>query len=287
MIVSTVAACREAVSAARKSGKSIALVPTMGGLHVGHTSLIEHAKADGHYVVVTIFVNPTQFGPNEDYRAYPRDLHADARLADAAGAELVLAPPVEEIYTPRDEIRVRPGSLADNLCGPFRPGHFDGVLTVVAKLFNIVQPDAAYFGQKDAQQAVLIARMAEDLKFPIRVVVCPIVREADGLACSTRNQYLAPAQRAQATSLYRALCSAREHIARGERSTGRLVAEMRKVLDDAGPCRIDYIAIVDPVTLRDVDMIERDVLIALAVRIGSARLIDNMVVEAPARTDPR
>jgi len=279
--VATIAECRAAVAAARAAGRRVGLVPTMGGLHAGHASLIERSRAGGDFVVVSIFVNPTQFGPNEDFSAYPRPVENDALLSAEAGCELLFSPAASEIYGPGDETRVRPGRLAEGLCGPFRPGHFEGVCTVVAKLFEIVRPDVAYFGQKDAQQAVIIRRMAADLKMGIAIEVCPIVREADGLAMSTRNQYLSPPQRAQAASLYRALCAGRDRIEAGERRAGQVVAAMRRVLDEAGPCKIDYIAIVDPETLEEVDPVDRRVMLALAVRLEGARLIDNLVTGRP------
>ncbi len=259
----------------------------MGGLHAGHASLIERSRAAGDFVVVSIFVNPTQFGPNEDFSAYPRPVENDRRLCEEAGCDVVFGPPASEMYEAGDETRVRPGRLAEGLCGPFRPGHFEGVCTVVAKLFEIVRPDVAYFGQKDAQQAVIIRRMVADLKMGIAIEVCPIVREADGLAKSTRNQYLSPPQRVQAASLYRALCAGRDRIAAGERRAGLVVAEMRRVLDEAGPCRIDYIAIVDPETLEEVDPVDRRVMLALAVRLEGARLIDNLLVESSLSLDQR
>lgn len=276
----TIEATRRAVAAARAAARTIGYVPTMGGLHAGHRSLIERASRDGHFVVLSIFVNPTQFGPGEDYRGYPRDPDADAALARSAGCDLVFAPTVEEMYGPRDETRVRPGRLAEGLCGAFRPGHFEGVCTVVARLFLIVQPDVAYFGQKDAQQAAIVRAMADDLKFPLRIEVCPIVREPDGLACSTRNAYLAPEHRAQAASLHRALCAGRDLLASGERRSGLILLEMRRVLDAAGSCKVDYLAIVDPHTLVDVSDVQGRVMLALAVRIGGARLIDNLLVDA-------
>lgn len=276
--VSTIAECRAAVALARRAGRRVGFVPTMGGLHAGHASLIERSRSAADFVVVSIFVNPTQFGPNEDFSAYPRPVENDARLCIEAGCELLFSPPASEIYGPGDETRVRPGRLAEGLCGPFRPGHFAGVCTVVAKLFEIVRPDVAYFGQKDAQQAVIIRRMVADLKMGIAIEVCPIVREADGLAMSTRNQYLSPEQRRQAASLYRSLCAGRDRIGAGERRAGLVVAAMRRVLDEAGPCKIDYIAIVDPETLEEVDPVDRRAMMALAVRLEGARLIDNLVV---------
>jgi len=258
----------------------------MGGLHAGHSALIRRARDAGNFVVVSVFVNPTQFGPGEDYLRYPRDLAADAECARRDGCDLIFAPSVAEMYPPGDYVRVEPGPLADRLCGPFRPGHFAGVCTIVGKLFNIVRPDAAYFGAKDYQQAEIVRALIADLNIPIRLVICPTVREHDGLACSTRNAGLSPAQRRQAPALFAALCVGRDLILSGERSAGRLVAAMRRVIDDAGPCRIDYMAVADPETLTDVAVVSGPVLLAAAIRLGSpesgvTRLIDSLLVDPP------
>jgi len=276
--VKSVAECHAQLKQARAAGRRVGFVPTMGGLHAGHASLIRRSRENRDFVVVSVFVNPTQFGAGEDFSQYPRNFEQDERLCDTSGCDVLFAPEVREIYPPGDETRVRPGRLADRLCGPFRPGHFEGVCTVVARLFNIVQPEVAYFGQKDAQQAVIIRRMVADLMFPTRIEVCPIVREPDGLAMSTRNAYLKPAERKQAASLYRGLMTGRDLILGGELNAGRIAAAMRRVLDDAGPCRIDYISIVNTETLEELDEIVRPVMLALAVRLESARLIDNLVV---------
>lgn len=280
MTVKTVAEARAAVAAARRAGRTIGFVPTMGALHRGHVSLMEAARADKHFTVVSIFVNPTQFGPREDLSKYPRPFEADNATCKEAGADLVFVPGHAEIYPPGDQTRVRPGRLAEALCGPFRPGHFEGVCTVVARLFNIVQPDAAYFGQKDAQQLAIIRRMTLDLRLPIEIVACPIVREPDGLAMSSRNAYLAPEDRMRSLCLYRALCAGREALIGGERSTGRIVAKMQAVIAAAGNVQIDYLSLVDPVTLEDIgESRPKGVLIAGAVRVGGTRLIDNMLVD--------
>lgn len=276
--VSTVAACRSSVREARKTGRRIGFVPTMGGLHEGHASLIRRSREAGDFVAVSIFVNPTQFGAGEDYSRYPRPIENDTRICVESGCDLLFAPSVEEVYPPGDETRIRPGRLADGLCGPFRPGHFEGVCTVVARLFNIVQPDTAYFGQKDAQQAVIIRRMTADLMFPTRIEVCPIVREPDGLAMSTRNNYLSPEQRKKATGIYRGLKAGESLIKSGERSAGKVVVAIRSVLDDAGPFKVDYISAVDPETLREQDTIAPPVMLAIAARLENARLIDNLIV---------
>ncbi len=274
---------RQAVAAARTAGLRVGFVPTMGALHRAHLSLVEAARRDCGFVAVSIFVNPTQFGPNEDYEAYPRDEAGDLAKCRQAGVDLVFLPTVEVMYPPGSATTIHVAGLTDTLCGPHRPGHFDGVATVVAKLFNIVQPDVAYFGQKDAQQLAVIRQMVRDLDFPIEIVGCPTVREPDGLALSSRNAYLSPAQRQQATCLYRALCRARELIEAGEQNPDVVVRAMRLIVEQAGPADIDYISIVDPGTLAPVDRITGPVLIALAVRIGQTRLIDNLLVD-PAGT---
>lgn len=281
----TIAATREAIAAARAGGRTIGFVPTMGALHAGHVSLIDRCRADGCFTVVSIFVNPTQFGPNEDLNRYPRTLDADRTACERAGVDVIFAPTAEEMYPPGEQTRVRPGRLADTLCGPFRPGHFEGVCTVVAKLFNIVQPDVAYFGQKDAQQALILGRMAIDLATPIRIVTCPIVRDADGLALSSRNALLSREERGQALALYRALCIGRDAILRGEASIGRIVAAMRNaVVQSAGSAVIDYLSLVDPDTLEPITPHCPRVLIAGAIRLGGVRLIDNLTVEIPPPT---
>ena len=285
IVARTIAATRAAVAAGRRAGRTIGFVPTMGALHRGHVALIEAARHDGTYVVVSIFVNPTQFGPNEDYARYPRDEASDLRQCEQAGVELVFMPLVDEMYRPDAVTTVHVARLTDTLCGPCRPGHFDGVATVVLKLLNIVQPDRAYFGQKDAQQLAVIRRMARDLDRPVEIVGCPTVREPDGLALSSRNQMLAPDERRRATALYRALCAARERICGGERDPQVVLNAMRAIIDQAGPARIEYVSVVDPDSMQPVDRIERAVLVALAVRIGPTRLIDNLLVD-PGRPTP-
>jgi len=244
--------------------------------------LIEAARRDGHFVVVSIFVNPTQFGPNEDYLSYPRDEGHDSAECEAAGAELVFLPPVEEMYPSGAATTVHVAKLTDTLCGSRRPGHFDGVATICSKLFNIVQPDAAYFGQKDAQQLAVLRRMVRDLDMPVKLVGCPIVREPNGLALSSRNDYLSDTERAQAACLHKSLLLARDRIRAGEGSPARIVADMRDLIEDAGPARIDYIEFVDPETMQPVERVDGPVLVALAVYIGPARLIDNMTMGADA-----
>jgi pantoate--beta-alanine ligase len=285
LVARNIADTRAAVVAAHHGGRHIAFVPTMGALHLAHRALMEAAKRDGGYIVVSIFVNPTQFGPSEDFEKYPRDEPGDLALCEEAGVDLVFIPTVDEMYPPDSTTTVHVARLTDTLCGVHRPGHFDGVATVVAKLLNIVQPDAAYFGEKDAQQLAVIRRMVSDLDLPVEIVGCPTVREADGLAVSSRNAYLNREQRQQATCLYRALCEARTLIASGRADPNEVLAAMRRIVDDGGPATIDYVSIVDPESMQPVERIERRVLVALAVRIGSTRLIDNLQVDPPGTPD--
>ncbi len=250
----------------------------MGALHAGHAALIQTAVDAGHFTVVSIFVNPTQFGPAEDFTRYPRDEDGDLGICDKTGAAAVFLPAAQEIYPVGSCTHVRVHGLSEHLCGPKRPGHFEGVATVVSKLFNIVQPDVAYFGQKDAQQLAILRQMTRDLDFPIEIVGCPTVREADGLALSSRNRYLSSGERRQATCLSRALLHAAERIKTGERDADRLRTEMAKIIADAGPATVDYISVVSQDRLQPLNPIDRPALIALAVRIGSTRLIDNVLV---------
>lgn len=265
------------VRAARPAFARLGFVPTMGYLHEGHLSLVRRARAEQGAVAVSIFVNPTQFGPGEDLSRYPRDLEGDlARLA-AAGCDLVFAPEVGEMYPAGFDTRIVIGGVTAPLEGAARPGHFEGVATVVAKLFNIVQPTAAYFGQKDAQQVAVIRKLVRDLDMPLDIVVGETVREPDGLAMSSRNSYLAPPERAAATVLWRALGAAEAAWRGGERDGGRLRAAMRAVLDAEPLAEIDYVSIADPDTLAELDQVgEGGALASLAVRIGRTRLIDNL-----------
>lgn len=274
---------REVLAEVRRAGRRIAFVPTMGALHIAHVSLMAAAKRDGGYLVVSIFVNPTQFTPEGDFERYPRDEAADLEVCRKAGVDLVFMPPTEAMYRPDATTTVHVARLTDTLCGPCRPGHFDGVTLVVAKLFNIVQPDVAYFGEKDFQQLAVIRRMVRDLDMPIEIVGCPTIREPDGLAVSSRNAYLTDAQRRQATSLYRALCAARTRIRAGARDPVELTDQMRRIIDEAGLANVDYISVVDPDSMQPVQRIDKPVLIALAVHVGPARLIDNLLVD-PHRT---
>ncbi|GBD09647.1 Pantothenate synthetase [Candidatus Thermoflexus japonica] len=253
-------------------------VPTMGYLHEGHLSLVRRARAENDHVAVSIFVNPTQFGPHEDYNRYPRDLERDLRLLEPLGVDLVFAPPVEEMYPPGFQTWVVVEEVSRPLEGAARPGHFRGVATVVTKLLNIIQPDRAYFGQKDAQQAVVIRRMVQDLNIPVEIVVCPTVREPDGLAMSSRNTYLSPEERQAATVLFRALQAAKARYEQGERDAERLRAAMREVIQAEPLARLDYVSVADPETLQELSRVEDRALLSLAVYIGKTRLIDNILL---------
>ncbi|MFO0838637.1 MAG: pantoate--beta-alanine ligase [Phycisphaerae bacterium] len=277
-IAKSIADARASVDAARRAGQAIRFVPTMGALHAGHRSLIDAARRGGGFVVVSIFVNPLQFGPNEDFAKYPRREDEDLRSCESAGVDLLFLPTRDELYPDGAVTRVRVNGLSEHLCGAFRPGHFEGVATIVSKLFNIVRPDAAYFGQKDAQQLAVIRRLVADLDFPIEVVGCPTVREPDGLALSSRNAYLTSEQRAQATCLNAALRHAEKAIQGGVRDASPVIDGMLKIIESAAPTRIDYVSVVNPRTLTPVRRIDGTVLIALAVRIGGTRLIDNLLV---------
>lgn len=281
-LCTTIEDVRRAVAEARGRGRTVGLVPTMGALHEGHARLIRAARADTGFVVVSIFVNPIQFGPQEDLQRYPRQLRQDMEVSARAGAALVFAPAVAEMYPSGFCTFAEVQGLQDGLCGAARPGHFRGVVTVVLKLFHIVQPDSAYFGQKDAQQARIIQQLVRDLDVPVRVCVCPIVREADGLALSSRNQYLDPDQRRQAPVLYHALEEARQRIEGGERDAARVRHALVERIQAATGAALDYAAIVDAGTLQPVDPLRGDLLVALAVWFGGTRLIDNIRVRAGA-----
>ncbi len=253
-------------------------VPTMGYLHEGHLSLVRRARAENDHVAVSIFVNPTQFGPHEDYDRYPRDLERDLHLLEPLGVDLVFAPSVEEMYPPGFQTWVVVEEVSRPLEGTARPGHFRGVATVVAKLFHIVQPDRAYFGQKDAQQVAVIRRMIQDLNFPVEIVVCPTVREPDGLAMSSRNTYLNPEERRAATVLFRALQAAKARYEAGERDAERLRETMREVIGAEPLARLDYVSVADPETMQELSRVEGRALLSLAVYIGKTRLIDNILL---------
>jgi pantoate--beta-alanine ligase len=273
-----VAAARAAIRTARQGGALIGVVPTMGALHEGHLSLIRRAHAECGFVAVTLFVNPTQFAPTEDLCRYPRPFEADCDLSAEAGAHLMFAPPVEEVYPAGFATYVNVEGLTQGLCGGSRPTHFRGVTTVVSKLFNMLQPDRAYFGEKDYQQLQVIRRMTRDLDFPVEIVPCPIVREADGLAMSSRNRYLSPEERHSALSLSRALAAARALFAAGERNAATLVATARQALEADPQVRIDYVELVDAESLEPLERLERPAVLAVAAFLGKTRLIDNTVL---------
>ena len=274
-IVATPAELRAAIAAARARKLSIGLVPTMGALHAGHLSLIEASRRECDFTVVTIFVNPTQFGPHEDFTRYPRPLEADLAAIRSVGADLVFLPATKEIYGPQHATFVEMHGPAEPLEGQFRPGHFRGVATVVLKLFNLATPDRAYFGQKDYQQTLVVRRLVADLDLPILVRVCPIVREADGLAMSSRNVYLSPAEREQALVLSRSLQKAAELFAAGQHDAETLLAEMRKMYAAAPLVRLEYLVVADCETLSPVARVTDRAVVAVAAHVGKTRLIDN------------
>ena len=274
----TIEDMRAASRAARLTGLRLGLVPTMGALHEGHLSLVRAAKAQCDVVVVSIFVNPLQFGPNEDLARYPRTFERDCQLLEREGIDFLFAPSAEEMY-PADAVTyVTVEGLSDKLCGRSRPGHFRGVTTVVAKLFDIVEPDLAFFGQKDAAQATIIRRMVRDLDFAVEIMVSPIVRELDGLAMSSRNAYLGPQQRKSALVLYRSLAEVKRRFDQGERNAANLGEAGKHVLAQESAVRLDYLEIVDPDTLDPLPELNRPALVAVAAFVGSTRLIDNILL---------
>lgn len=266
---------REILNPLKKQGKTVGLVPTMGFLHEGHKSLIERAVEDNDIVVVSDFVNPIQFGENEDLDAYPRDIDKDSKLCEEVGADFIFNPEADEMYHDKKTF-VDIEELSDNLCGAKREGHFRGVCTVCSKLFNIVGPDRAYFGQKDAQQLAIIKKMVKDLNFPLEIVACPIVRDEDGLALSSRNTYLSDEERKAALSLSRAIFKG-EKLAKEGIDTKSVLDEMRKIIESEELTRIDYVSAVDLETMKDVEKFDRDTLVAIAVYVGKTRLIDNFI----------
>lgn len=280
-VARTVEVARCASQVWRKEGLRVGLVPTMGFLHQGHESLIRKAARDNDRVVVSIFVNPRQFGPSEDLDRYPRDLENDLELCRLAKADMVFAPEPDSMYPTGFDTTVSVGELSRGLCGKTRPGHFDGVCTVVCKLLNIILPDSAYFGQKDVQQLAIIRRMVRDLHLPVEIVSCPIVREADGLALSSRNSYLNSEERAAALILHKSLLLAEELVGRGERQTEKILQEMTALLESEPLVRPDYIELVDTQNLKPLERIVGSVLVAVAAYVGKTRLIDNMTVKAP------
>lgn len=281
ILVEEKAALRELVARWRREGATIGLVPTMGALHQGHLSLVEAARRVNGRVVASVFVNPTQFGPNEDLSRYPRDLEGDRQKLEAAGCDALFTTTPEAMYPPGFATWVTVEGLTDGLCGAFRPGHFRGVTTVVTKLFALVQPDDAFFGEKDRQQLLVIERMTRDLDLPVRVHGCPIVREADGLAMSSRNAYLSPEERRQALALVRGLRRAEAAFQGGERDARALEALAREEVAGV-TARIDYVDAVDPATLRKAERAEAGTILLIACHVGRTRLIDNHTLGSPA-----
>src|SRR4051794_18997567 len=277
-IVGQIPAVRAESRAVRADGRRVGFVPTMGALHEGHLSLVRAAKAQADVVAVSIFVNPTQFGPNEDLSRYPRPFERDCGLLEREGVDILFAPPDEEMYPPGAVTYVTVKDMSERLCGRSRPGHFRGVTTVVSKLFHIVEPDAAFFGQKDAAQVAIIRRMVRDLNLPVEIVVCPILREADGLALSSRNAYLSPEERQRALVLHRALLRVEELAVAGERDAARLLAAGREEFARESSVRLDYLEIVNPDTLDAVADVSGGALVAVAAYVGTTRLIDNIVL---------
>lgn len=277
--VQSIDAVRKQVKKWRKKGLSVGMVPTMGFLHEGHESLIKKAAKENDKVIVSIFVNPTQFGPTEDFTTYPRDLKKDEKLCEEAGADLIFNPEASEIYFQDSSTNVNVLGLSEGLCGGKRPVHFGGVCLVVSKLFNIATPDKAYFGEKDAQQLAIIKRMVRDLNFNIEIIGCPIIRESDGLAKSSRNTYLSSDERKAALVLNRSLKLAKKAIAGGEKSSEKIFKIIKDKIETENLSRIDYIEIVNSETLKPVDSLISSSLIAIAVYIGKTRLIDNFTVE--------
>ncbi len=262
----------------RERGQTLALVPTMGALHEGHLALVHAAKTKADIVVVSIFVNPKQFAPSEDLNKYPRDLKKDKNLLKTYDPVVIFHPSQNDMYSPSFNTWVEEDGLSKKLCGKFRLGHFKGVTTIVAKLFNIVRPDLAFFGEKDYQQQLIIRRLIKDLNYPIEIITCPTVREYDGLAMSSRNKYLGDKERKAAAMIYKALIRAKKDIEGGETDARRLFVNIGRLLGFEPSIRVDYIAIVDPHTLEEVKEIKDKVLVALAVRIARTRLIDNMII---------
>ena len=282
-VITKIGQLKQIVHTAKREGKTVGLVPTMGYLHEGHLTLMRRARQEQGLVIATLFVNPLQFGPQEDYADYPRDLERDCRLAESTGIDVLFAPSVDEMY-PAGNGKILSfvdvEKITATLCGASRPGHFRGVATVVTKLFNIAEADVAYFGQKDAQQVAVIRRMTEDLNMNVKIVAVPIVREPDGLAMSSRNKYLAPAQRQAALVLSLSLERAASLLAAGERDSALILAAVRELIYQQPLAEIDYVSLVDPVSLAAIERVEQQALLALAVKFGKTRLIDNMLWEA-------
>lgn len=275
-VLTTIAELREVVQMAKYNRQSIGLVPTMGYLHEGHLTLAANARSENELVIMSIFVNPTQFGPNEDFESYPRDLPRDTELAKSVGVNYIFAPSVEEMYPHNGGISIRAGRQAHILCGATRPGHFDGVLQVVAKLFNLVQPDRAYFGQKDAQQVAIIQTMVRDYNFPVTIRVVPVVREEDGLAKSSRNVYLSAEERSQAPAIQQGLQLAKRELLESG-SVESAIALAKRIIHDNTDGHVDYLMILSYPDLQEIDDRTEQIVVAAAVQIGKTRLIDNLI----------
>ena len=276
-VIKTIKEMKELSSQARGAGKIIAFVPTMGYFHEGHFSLMREGRRRGDLLVVSLFVNPTQFAPHEDFKSYPRDFERDRKMTEDVGVDILFAPETSEMYPPDHQTVIHVEKVTQNLCGKSRPIHFQGVTTVVMMLFEIVMPHLAIFGEKDYQQLITVQQMVRDLHMSVEVLGMPTVREADGLAMSSRNTHLLPEERKAALSLYRSLQKAKELLQKGERKADRILHEMKGILQSEPLVRIDYIQICDAYTLQDVDRIEGDVAVALAAYLGKTRLIDNLV----------
>lgn len=279
MLVKKIDEVRKLVKEWKAQGLSIGYVPTMGALHEGHESLINRAVKENDKVIVSVFVNPTQFGPNEDYDSYPRNIEKDLELCEKAGAAAVFNPEPSEMYFDNRSTQVSVSGLTDVLCGARRPGHFNGVCLVITKFFNIVKPDRAYFGQKDAQQLAIIKRMVRDLSMDIEVIGCPIIREEDGLAKSSRNTYLSEEERKAALILSQSLKVGKALLESGERDSNKVIEAIKNKIAEEKLAKIDYVQIVDALSIVDVEKIESTVLVAMAVYIGKTRLIDNFIFE--------
>jgi len=278
-IICSIQGTKRVCRTAQKKGMSIGFVPTMGALHEGHMSLIRASVKENDFTVLSIFVNPIQFGKGEDFNKYPRTLEKDAKAAKKNGVDIIFCPDMRSMYPDGYRTYVEVGSLQDNLCGVSRPGHFKGVVTVVAKLFEIVRPDRAYFGRKDAQQAAIIKKMAEDLNMDVRIRTMPTVREKNGLALSSRNTYLSYEEKKEALVLYRSLKEAKRLYHTGETNARRIISGMKKIIGSAASAKIDYVKIADPRTMKDVRNLKGGELAAVCVYIGKTRLIDNIILE--------
>ncbi|MFZ5986209.1 MAG: pantoate--beta-alanine ligase [Bacillota bacterium] len=278
-VIETISDLKALIRSQKKAGKTIGFIPTMGYLHEGHLSLVKVSRQHNDITIMSIFVNPTQFGPNEDFDKYPRDMESDFYKAESAGVDIIFAPGVSEIYPEGYRTYVNVEGITEVLCGKSRPGHFRGVTTIVNKLFNLVEPDRAYFGQKDAQQVAVIRKMVRDLNMNLEIVTCPIVRESDGLAMSSRNVYLSEDDRKSAVILSKSLFGAEELVRDGERKKDNVVKFIKSMIETENRAQIDYVEVINADTLEEIEILDGRVLIALAVKFGSTRLIDNVVLE--------